>query len=691
MPVIETYSARQQYTGSHSMGRKATPEDFYAGEFGQVAAATDEIRKKLEAIQKQQEGLELAKSLSDLQVRWLEESTALEQKYGADPDFVEKSSARFNEMLAEIQPGRFVRDEFEIRATSLREAQMKDAMNTKVRVAAEKQKETFRETLLNLSNVVQRSPSYAEEAEETIKGLGDSLPPHIRSQVVGDGLRQIRYSRAQAIANQMPGAFLARVKNGEFDDVQNVDRLVTYAERKIEGAKAEANVATTIAMSNLQMKLALDQSPESVAEVQNQIDQWLASPRYETDAAFNRSVNSLVISVNKTQQAARERDHLREMGALHASGAAPVNQRVPEQKRAVDEYVNTLLTTIEDPAERIHHVGESIVNARYIPPVVSGWFNSTAAKNDVESVQQAAMLMHRVQRDAPYLVDALGDKHLRRRVELLERRREAGTLDALAARNVDESLKPVDPAIRSMREGHFSAIVREDSDHPNFELNVRRIFPRAEVPVIGTIGSISEEAKGFQQAQASYFTEFRNTFLATGDERISHDEAEAFVRGTFSETRINGEREIMPYAPDLLFSKEVLEQRFWGVKSGENPLPKIVQQTIRGKLSSMGLRETDSVRLETVPGVTDRTFKEGAPLYAVVGTERAGVPLFGYDVFIEIDPSNLSRFLTERDRRGRTQSQGELAVWQRESLREMFDFVRLERTPDGRLVRRPFP
>jgi len=519
---------------------------------------------------------------------------------------------------------------------SVRDSVGRKAFNIQTEVQNEEARFSAAQKLSLDRKIVFEDPSLLNEKVAEIESSIDQL----------EGLRQTekkkilqRYKEDLTVASvsglikKDPDLAFQQLQDGTFDknlslekkqnllsDAQSFqEALSAEVQKNLENRRSEtdANVGVRIATGSLQ-------ELPSRTELDNLREQDLLS-----DGQWEQHVKAL----NRRFEDETSEANSLSLGAEIVSNGIPVNPQNRDQVNAFNEYYNSIQPLLDgmEPRQRNVQIANILKNNRIVPDQLKGRLQSAARSANPDEVVQAAEIYETVANQAPHMVENLGSENDIARLRMVNQRLSAGFQQSQAVQAVDqimaaernpETKKRLAEASKNIdfRDESFDALSSVQGVGDFFDLirPFKSIVNRENVFT----------KKALDDASLDYRLKFEEHFAKTSDEDLSHKRAKEHVKGRYGRSIANGkDREIImkfpPEAKVSLAGDNIADD--WMREQVIKDAQEIISNSLLGEETIK--RFPDNLRIEPIPGITERTWVQGRPAYDLVIVNERGQPV----------------------------------------------------------------
>jgi len=413
---------------------------------------------------------------------------------------------------------------------------------------------------------------------------------------------------------------------GGFDEVNVRDSVSPQAARFIQAsankqiAEAEAAAKQQRALTYSNMDLAIttaEADPETGMtknqKLNNMLQQIDNNPMFSNTAEGIIKGNNLRKKVFQGLEDEKKEFEDVAVGSAFASGDAYFNRQDKDHKKAYESYYKSIepqLATM-DPMQRNITITNMIDNAKAVPKKLTGDIQRMARSRDVDQITMAADLLDRVATQNPHLIGDIAPQKDLARIQMVNSRIDQGYAPEAALEATDELL---DPRNEITLQAASAELRDKKIDYREKSADLFDASGIAEFFTLGIAGLDEPETKEQMRVRddltAAYQVAFEDHYRITRDEKLSAERADAFVKGRFSTTKINGTTQIMPFSPEKYYSIPN-EDNDWMRKQMVDVAHKALPDIPREELE-------ENVMLIPDPSVTRRTATQGSPAYKLM-------------------------------------------------------------------------
>lgn len=411
------------------------------------------------------------------------------------------------------------------------------------------------------------------------------------------------------------------------------------------------NAATAEARSSYELRIA---SATSAAELDGMVRE------------IDRNVDGVggVIQANDLKQRiiGKTKDYREKLesvsrGSAFANGSAYLN---PESSQSVKDfnnyYENTVLPQLAglDQDHRNTLLTNIIDRSRVVPDAIKGDIKAASRSRRKEEVIAAADLIDRIRSVNPNMAADFSSKDVNR-LETVRANLEAGYDDDEAFDRADTILDPANEAMVKLRRDEIKRAKIDFRDkaltsiQPSFAW---RMLPgRQGVDDTDSPGPTPQQSI---QMGADYQRAYESHYVETGNADLAEKHASLVIKRSYGMTSINGQNQIMKYAPENYYGVPGLsidENTEWMRKEIIGEGKKRLKE--RGIVLPDDYDAKSNIFLVPDPYVTPRTARKGRPYYKIMYTDPANGALrdaLDADEFFQPSTSSAADSIIEKAR-----------------------------------------
>lgn len=249
MPAIQEYTpqVQPQITG----GQRASPTDFGAGVAQAVESQSQAVGNSgdyLFKIDQQKQQLGLQKTLSEFRLQSMEQAQVLNKStLPAGTSLVDAYRQDFQDRAAKLDIPPALQERAQEELNNMHVSYVGDAIQEQARQAGVQAKSDWGDIVIANSNAAAINPKMQDQAIASLNTSVQSLPldPASKKVLLDEGVQKVRESAAKTVVQASPGAFLQQAKDGQWSDLKDLSRMLTFANGKVK-ADAVTEVAPRI-------------------------------------------------------------------------------------------------------------------------------------------------------------------------------------------------------------------------------------------------------------------------------------------------------------------------------------------------------------------------------------------------------------------------------------------------------------
>lgn len=245
MPQIRQYTRQRMprelinvQANARSFGGDVSGMMAQAQSSREMARSLEDLGQTIEKIKVKREESDYYKKISDFELENMQRKQELQN---ADYEDLETISDSYVEDLeqraAQLEIPASMRNRYQRDLANMRRNFAQSGMKEQARRVGVQAKNNFNNTLTNVTNMVTLDPSREPEALNLIESQVEAMPnlAEVDKQSVLNGAKDgLRKASANSQALKNPAQFIAQAKDGQFNDVPDLDVIMRRAERELE-------------------------------------------------------------------------------------------------------------------------------------------------------------------------------------------------------------------------------------------------------------------------------------------------------------------------------------------------------------------------------------------------------------------------------------------------------------------------